>query len=846
MSDIKINVDAIPLKKKSGLVKNENGELDLALGYKYGDNEKISKYSVAPLVFGTISLGGVFGNKKNELLGIPIDTDKPGLKMSETGLYVVGGEKSITWEEGCNLNDYTSTGVFFIEGNRVENDNMPILNSGIISARLTVFRTDDNNGNVVISQVLFLNNNGGGEGNTYTRSCQNDAWSDWGKLQTNIEVNAIGLGQTKTFDDLTDNGIYSGVNVYHTGDYSNGYPVTSYETFVLVVINAYATGGGVSQLKYSLKLDGETTVQTRVYTSYWSEWDNLAADIDIPYATTDEPGLVKLGTNRDSNFVFLPICNDSERGLGINLGSGFDFSYVNGVLQLKEAGVHSIGGVSLGTDSGITGKGGIAISPLALGSVVISGSHWNTSGDKVGLPFNTEHFEVTESKGFCLKDNVGVTKVTWDSSSNLNDFKTAGVYEIYGERINHSDNVPINNAASGHSFSARLIVISSTLQPDNTEISVTQFLMLSNRKGGDGNIYTRSYNENNSPFENGWTGWKKSLGSEEGYIFTDSRRLNQDWGLQTVEVGLNWMVDNGYYSGVYVNEEALVQKGSLDPYGNGWGEFNTDVNKIKFIETFNITTINDYAVASQVNNLFDQLGLSSYKKNRQVCQIKTATNFLNGKSTIKKRVYTGNENDYGNPDKWSSWEPVSLEIGSGLSYNEVYNTLNVNLGTGLVFGNEYKIVVDLLKDESINEPTRFVPLYHGYTASRNGSLGILIGDGLNISLDSNGFYQLQLDNNGEGGCPVVTLGSDVKSKSLEPNTYYVWEDNMSSLTVSLGSEVSGIVNEFNFQFKCGSDPTSLTLPSDILWVDGKSPEIEANSTYQISIMNKLGVCVKFY
>lgn len=259
-------------------------------------------------------------------------------------------------------------------------------------------------------------------------------------------------------------------------------------------------------------------------------------------------------------------------------------------------------------------------------------------------------------------------KYTWDETSNMNNFKTPGVYEIYGERTKKDDNLPIINSNPGHSIAARLTVVASTLQPANNEICLTQFLMLSNRKGGDGNMYVRTYNENNSPADNGWTLWKKFQGVEEGYIFTDTRKLNQDFGLQTYEVGLNYMVDNGNYSGVYVNEDAIIQKGDLDSNGNGWGEINTDITKIKFIETFNITTINDYAVAGEVNNLLIKLGLGSFQKERQICQVKTATDFFSGTSSIKKRVYLGNDADYGNGGKWSDWEDIG---GSGSGNSEV-------------------------------------------------------------------------------------------------------------------------------------------------------------------------------
>lgn len=194
----------------------------------------------------------------------------------------------------ANLNEYTDEGVYYIHI-KDEAYNYPILTPKNSVARLTVVGSYDGN-NTVITQVLNLNNNAGGEGNIYIRAKQGDTWGTWGKLQTNIEVNAIGIGQSKTFDDLTDNGIYSGVNVYAVGHDDNGYPITAYETFVLVVINAYLTGGGVAQLKYSTLLDGTTEVKLRSRVNgVWSDWRGLGGggSYTLPVATANVLGGVK-------------------------------------------------------------------------------------------------------------------------------------------------------------------------------------------------------------------------------------------------------------------------------------------------------------------------------------------------------------------------------------------------------------------------------------------------------------------------------------------------------------------------------------------------------------------------
>lgn len=180
---------------------------------------------------------------------------------------------TVIWGETSDMNFFTTNGNYEITGRREQGwqDNMPIISGGELHARLSVFATGD-----YISQFIRFDNIGGGDCNLYTRVCQNGVWENWQKLQANVEVNAIGYGQEKTFDDLTESGMYSGVNiVYDAKTYS-----TYQETFVLVVINDITFGAGVSQLKYALDTTGgerKTVIQTRLKPQGggWSEWTNV-------------------------------------------------------------------------------------------------------------------------------------------------------------------------------------------------------------------------------------------------------------------------------------------------------------------------------------------------------------------------------------------------------------------------------------------------------------------------------------------------------------------------------------------------------------------------------------------
>ena len=75
--------------------------------------------------------------------------------------------------------------------------------------------------------------------------------------------------------------------------------------------------------------------------------------------------------------------------------------------------------------------------------------------------------------------------------------------------------------------------------------------------------------------------------------------------------------------------------------------------------------------------------------------------------------------------------------------------------------------------------------------------------------------------------------------TIQPNVFNIWGE-VASLDITLGEEQEGIVNEFLFQFTSGETPTTLILPDTIKWVND-APEIEANMTYQCSIINNIGV-----
>ena len=78
--------------------------------------------------------------------------------------------------------------------------------------------------------------------------------------------------------------------------------------------------------------------------------------------------------------------------------------------------------------------------------------------------------------------------------------------------------------------------------------------------------------------------------------------------------------------------------------------------------------------------------------------------------------------------------------------------------------------------------------------------------------------------------------------SIAPNILHVWGE-VASLDITLADGEEGVVNEYIVQFTSGETATTLTLPDSIVWMS--APSIQANKTYQLSIINNLGIIGEF-
>lgn len=111
----------------------------------------------------------------------------------------------------------------------------------------------------------------------------------------------------------------------------------------------------------------------------------------------------------------------------------------------------------------------------------------------------------------------------------------------------------------------------------------------------------------------------------------------------------------------------------------------------------------------------------------------------------------------------------------------------------------------------------------------------LLGSG-DITISSGG------NSTGSGAYSEVNHGTSDTTFTLTPNTFHVW-DTVSSLSITLGEETTGVANEYLFQFTSGAEPTTLVLPDTIIWQEDIT--IESNKTYQISILKGFGTIMSW-
>lgn len=92
---------------------------------------------------------------------------------------------------------------------------------------------------------------------------------------------------------------------------------------------------------------------------------------------------------------------------------------------------------------------------------------------------------------------------------------------------------------------------------------------------------------------------------------------------------------------------------------------------------------------------------------------------------------------------------------------------------------------------------------------------------------------------------VAVIEETTTNKTISPNVFYKW-NNMTNLTIVLGTPTdTSILNDYMFEVTASSSGCQLTMQG-VKWADGRDVgSLEANATYQFSIINNCAVWTKF-
>lgn len=85
---------------------------------------------------------------------------------------------------------------------------------------------------------------------------------------------------------------------------------------------------------------------------------------------------------------------------------------------------------------------------------------------------------------------------------------------------------------------------------------------------------------------------------------------------------------------------------------------------------------------------------------------------------------------------------------------------------------------------------------------------------------------------------TLTIPDSTANQELAPNVLYIFENRTSTLTLILKQPIEA-ANEYHFFVVCGSTAPTINFPAGITWNGENAPEIAANKTYEVSILNNI-------
>ncbi len=97
----------------------------------------------------------------------------------------------------------------------------------------------------------------------------------------------------------------------------------------------------------------------------------------------------------------------------------------------------------------------------------------------------------------------------------------------------------------------------------------------------------------------------------------------------------------------------------------------------------------------------------------------------------------------------------------------------------------------------------------------------------------------------EQGSRTPIVSQTATTVEIDPNVLNRWSSSINALTVTFATpDDPDVVNEYMLEFTSNTTSFALSMPNGIKWAN-YPPQIDELATYQISVINNLGVCVKY-
>lgn len=341
--------------------------------------------------------------------------------------------------------------------------------------------------------------------------------------------------------------------------------------------------------------------------------------------------------------------------------------------------------------------------------------------------------------------------------------------------------------------------------------------------------------------------------------------------------GTKFLADDGTYKAIEMPEaEGLPTFSLTDDLASGNGVISSSVwERLTAARTANtpIVVVNDMGSLPVANVAILGFGnneqlqgttdiimparindLENYTVTQTVYQI------TGGGSTYQIATVTKNLKFYnsGNGTKFLSDDGTYKEITIPEASSDVYVIDYITAENGTLTDEQYQELYDAVQQKKViylEMDIEVNVLCYGNALSENkifcmfsvmnSAPGYTHLISLIVNTDRSYTFQIDMIPLLNGGTPVVedeeTEPVASVSATLDPNTFYRWRE-VGSLTILSLSEIGlqeGNLAEYMFEFKSGATPTVLTLPENVKWIG--SHTVEANKTYQVSIVNNLAV-----